>query len=219
MENIKSYLEQAPGPMPWYWQTLPEISSHIWRFQEESSVKLFEESPDRKCKLIVNIYTRIIVMPPSHIALWSEANDSIELAVLDIQRLTVLDALQESNSSKWPPFICNGEPVAKLRIDKKLPEGSHKLEVPQILKSIPEIFLIASTYSEAASYTVYAVNTAENSVQVLPQKWFAPEKFDIGYEWITKVTRHPETGRIIGTGFRINDFILSEDGCHLDSWA
>ncbi len=83
---------------------------------------------------------------------------------------------------------------------------------------IPEIFLIGSTRSEKEYYEIYIINTLDRTVQALPQKWFTGAAFDIGYEWITKVTRHPGTNRLIGTGIRITDFMLSEDGCYLDRW-
>jgi hypothetical protein len=55
-------------------------------------------------------------------------------------------------------------------------------------------------------------------VTVLPQNWFTANKFDIGYQWITRVSRDPATGRIIGGGIRIGSFELTENGMGLERW-
>ena len=53
---------------------------------------------------------------------------------------------------------------------------------------------------------------------MLPQTWFTAGKYDIGYQWITRVTRDPATGRILGGGIRIGNFELAEDGMGLERW-
>jgi hypothetical protein len=55
-------------------------------------------------------------------------------------------------------------------------------------------------------------------VQVLPQPWFNSTQFDVGKQWITRIARDPVTHRIIGDGFRIPGFCLTEDGRQLEAW-
>ena len=52
-------------------------------------------------------------------------------------------------------------------------------------------------------------------VEVLPQKWFTGDAFDLGYQWITRVVRDSRTGRLVGDGIRISDFVLAADGMTL----
>jgi hypothetical protein len=55
-------------------------------------------------------------------------------------------------------------------------------------------------------------------VEVLPQKWFTAAQYDLGYQWITRAARDPESHRIVGDGIRIGSFLLEEDGCRLERW-
>jgi hypothetical protein len=55
-------------------------------------------------------------------------------------------------------------------------------------------------------------------VEVLPQRWFTPRKFELGYQWVTRVTRDPESHHIIGEGVRMGSFELSDDGSDLRRW-
>jgi hypothetical protein len=40
--------------------------------------------------------------------------------------------------------------------------------------------------------------------------------FDFGYQWITKVVRYSNSGRIVGTGIRLKNFILDESGRQIE---
>lgn len=219
MEGVKESLQNAPGPMPWYWNDLPEIMGHIWKRDDSGEIHLIAES-SQECKLIICMYTRVIVSLPSYIIAWYGKNDRMHIDVLDISDLGSLKSVEsgERNSYRKYPYVFHNDSVQSLQIDKSLPEGIYPMAIPQTLEIIPEIFLIGSTRSEKGCYTIFIVNTHDRTVQVLPQKWFTGDAFDIGYEWITKVTRHSETNRLIGTGIRIKDFMLSEDGCYLDRW-
>jgi hypothetical protein len=52
-------------------------------------------------------------------------------------------------------------------------------------------------------------------VHVLPRYWLVEGPFDLGYQWITGVTRDPSTGRIVGEGIRLSVFELDESGTRL----
>jgi hypothetical protein len=55
-------------------------------------------------------------------------------------------------------------------------------------------------------------------VQVLPQRWFTANKYEIGRQWIARVVRDPETQRLLGDGVRMGTFQLTEDGCDVEAW-
>ena len=110
------------------------------------------------------------------------------------------------------------EPVADFEFDGMLPQGMHSVEFPAALHSIAEMHLVSSYPAKSKSdphAAVYVAYPQALLVEVLPQYWFTANEFDIGYQWISRVTRDPETHRLIGEGVRIGGFELMEDGCHL----
>jgi hypothetical protein len=45
-----------------------------------------------------------------------------------------------------------------------------------------------------------------------PQGWFSGPGWDFGYEWPTAAARDPESGLIVGWGFRLGFIVLDETG-------
>lgn len=112
-------------------------------------------------------------------------------------------------------------PLAEIEISSRFTAGKHAVEVPPEFRGLAELLLIGSypaTSNDDAACAIVVLNPRAGEVTVLPQTWFTANKFDIGYQWITRVTRDPVTGRIIGSGIRIRDFELTEDGMGLARW-
>jgi hypothetical protein len=79
--------------------------------------------------------------------------------------------------------------------------------------------IINSTHIDYdGAYIILALNFNKKIVDIYPQKWFTADKFDTGYEWITRITRDKDTGRFIGDGIRIGKFELCDDGMNLLRW-
>jgi len=49
-----------------------------------------------------------------------------------------------------------------------------------------------------------------SSYRLYSQDWFNSLDLDFGYQWVTRVARHPETGRVHGDGIRIHPFVLDD---------
>jgi hypothetical protein len=112
-------------------------------------------------------------------------------------------------------------PLAEMEISSRLTAGTHAVEVPAEFRGIDELLLIGpypATSNDDAACAILALHPRAGEVTVLPQTWFTANKFDIGYQWITRVTRDSATGRIIGGGIRIGGFELTEDGMGLERW-
>jgi len=112
-------------------------------------------------------------------------------------------------------------PLAEMEISSRLIAGTHRIEIPPEFRDLEELLLVGSYPSASkddAACTILVLQPRAGEVTVLPQTWFTANKFDIGYEWITRVTHDPATGRIIGSGIRIRDFELTEDGTMLERW-
>ena len=112
-------------------------------------------------------------------------------------------------------------PLAEMEISSRLTAGTHAVEVPLEFCGIAELLLIGSypaPSKDAAACAILVLRPSAGEVTVLPQSWFTADKFDVGYQWITRVIRDPQTGRIIGGGIRIRDFELGKDGMMLERW-
>ena len=132
-------------------------------------------------------------------------------------------------NSKRSPYFALGKPEFEFVIDLHLSEGVHLFDFPLAMQSINELIVIGSRPvpntadhpgggADEPAYVILALQPSAGMVHVLPQKWFTGRHFDLGYEWITRVTREPRSGRLIGDGIRIPAFELTEDGCNLKRW-
>jgi len=112
-------------------------------------------------------------------------------------------------------------PLAEMEISSRLTTGTHAVEVPPEFRGLEELLLIGSypaASNDDAACAILVLHPRAGEVTVLPQIWYTANKCDVGYQWITRITRDSLTGRIIGGGIRIRDFELTEDGKRLERW-
>jgi hypothetical protein len=112
-------------------------------------------------------------------------------------------------------------PLAELELSSRLTAGIHRIEIPPVFHDLEELLLIGpypAANNDEAACAILVLRPRDGEVMVLPQTWFTANKCDVGYQWITRVTRNPATSRIIGGGIRIRDFELTEDGTMLERW-
>jgi len=112
-------------------------------------------------------------------------------------------------------------PLAEMEISSRLTAGKHTVEVPSESRGLDELLLVGpypAAGNDDAACAILVLHPTAGEVTVLPQTWFTANKFDVGYQWITRVTRDAASGRIIGGGIRIRDFDLTEDGMGLERW-
>jgi hypothetical protein len=74
------------------------------------------------------------------------------------------------------------------------PSASMSLSTAEIVTDAPAAF----PFAFKSRYSLY------------PQDWFNSSNLDFGYQWVTRVVRNAETGRVHGEGFRIEPFVLDE---------
>jgi hypothetical protein len=73
-------------------------------------------------------------------------------------------------------------------------------------------------FAEDPACAIFVLYPHAGLIQVIPQSWFNAKDYEVGKQWITRITRDPVSHRLIGDGFRIQPFCLTEDGKQLDSW-
>lgn len=230
--RLKQILAQAVGPAPWYWKTFPAIDSSGGRFTwshhgEEGAlahlVTLNVEDKRDQPLLALNTYCRPFIIPPSRLGVWCPEGRGIRMAALEPAELRPFDLAEIAGWFKQSSdrIYATIAPVAEFEIPLGLSAGMHKIEVPAELRSLDEV-IVPTSYpaknNDDPAFALYIFYLQAGLLEVLPQKWFTKSQYDVGYQWITRVARDPESQRIFGDGFKLGTFLLEEDGCRLDRW-
>lgn len=86
---------------------------------------------------------------------------------------------------------------------------------PKELNAIDELLILCDSSAIApredginANLALLVAKPKQSVYQLYPQDWFNSSDLDFGYQWITRVARDPQTGRVHGEGFRLKPFEL-----------
>ena len=230
--RLLDLLAHTVGPAPWYWKTFPAVTSingqrFVWTHQGEQgplsyvvSLSLGQE-PD-KPRLALNTYCRPFLVPPDRLGIWCPEGRSIRFVCFEPDQLKEFDLAEIAGWFKQSSerIYAATTPVADFEAPE-LGASTHNIEVPPELQTVDELIVPASypaKSNEDPAFALYVFYLRAGLVEVLPQKWFTRSRYDIGYQWIIRAARDPESQRIFGEGFRMGTFLLEEDGCQLESW-
>jgi hypothetical protein len=228
-----SLLQNSTGPSPWYWNTFPSLQSKsgqrfAWTFHGEQGdlaylVTLGLESEPHRPRLALNTFCVPFTIGPDRLGIWCPEPGALRLMCFDPEQLVgfsfnvIVGWFKQSAEKVYSAT----EPLAEFELSTRLPEGTHKIEVPEEFRNLDELLLVASraakTRDDAAS-SVFVLYPQAGLVHVLPQRWFTANKYEVGKQWIARVVRDPETQRILGDGVRMGSFQLSDDGGEIDEW-
>ncbi len=228
--RIRALLQQTVGPAPWYWETFPGIQGaagqhFVWQFHGNQGALAYLVSlslstePDVP-RLALNTYVRPFLVQGSRFGLWCPQGRYIRMAVFDAEQLKPFEfeAVAGWFKQSTERIYSATAPLADFEFDGMLPQGTHSIEFPPEFQGIHELQMVTSypaKSKEDPHAAVYVVYPHAGLVEVLPQRWFTAKDFDVGYQWISRVTRDPETHRLVGEGVRIGGFELTEDGCDI----
>jgi hypothetical protein len=231
--RLRDTIARAIGPVPWYSNTFPAITSTAgrrfqWRHQGQEGPLAYlvtlarAQQPDQP-RLALNTYCRPFLVPPSNLGIWCPEGRHLRFTCFDPN---TLKAFEPAEIAGW--FKQSGDriyshtaPIAELEIPLDLGPGMHKIEVPPEFAAVEE--LIAPTSYKALSrddpaFALFVAYPHAGLVEVLPQKWFTAAQYRVGQQWIPRVVRDPESHRIAGECFGVGTFLLEEDGCRLERW-
>jgi len=231
--RVKKVLSQTVGPTPWYWNTFPSfisLSGQRFRWTHHGSegavahlVTLgLEQEPD-KIRLALNTYCRPFLVPPHSVGIWCPEGRNLRLTCFDPDQLKAFDVAEVAGWFKQSSerIYSGTAPTADFEVPLTLGPGTHKIEVPEQLRTVDE--LIAPTSYKAMSnddpaFALFVFYLQAGLVEVLPQKWFTTAQYRVGQQWITRAARDVESHRIFGECFGAGTFLLEEDGCRLEDW-
>ena len=233
LSSVRQQIESTIGPAPWYWRTFPVFRSHagqrfVWTHHGEQGpvgylvTLALEQEPD-KPRLALNTYCRPFLVPPNLLGIWYPEGRTIRVTCFDPDQLKPFDLAEVAGWFKQSAdrVYSGTSPVADFEILVTLPVGTHKIDVPQELRTVDEL-IVPTSYkamsNDEPAFALFVFYLQAGLVEVLPQKWFTAAQYRVGQQWITRAARDPESQRIVGECFGAGTFLLEEDGCRLAEW-
>jgi hypothetical protein len=226
-------LERTPGPSPWYWKTFPGITGasgrrFSWQHHGDQGelaylVTLALEQETNLPRLALNTFCVPFSISAERFGVWCPEPGAIRVMCFDPDRLAtfkyedIVGWFKPSNDRVY----AGTPPLSEFEVNTRLPAGTHKIDVPEEFRSLDEMAIAGSCAAktkEDAACAIFVLYPQAGLVEVLPQKWFTAADFEVGRQWITRVTRDPDTHRLIGEGVRMGKFELTEDGCGFARW-
>ena len=232
--RLRGVVEKTVGPAPWYWNTFQPFRSFsgqrfVWTHHGEQGsianlVTLALEQERDKVRLALNTYCRPFLVPPHFLGVWFPEGRNLRLTCFDPDRLKAFDLAEVAGWFKQSSerIYAATAPVADIEVSAQLPPGTQKFDVPESFREVDELILPTSYARKTAddpAMALYVVYPKGGLVEVLPQRWFTESQYEIGYKWITRAARDPESQRIVGECHRAGIFLLEEDGCRLARWV
>lgn len=228
--RLSALLQKTVGPAPWYWETFPPVrgsagQDFVWQFHGTQGALAYlvtlslSTEPDVP-RLALNTYVRPFLLTGSRFGLWCPQGKYIRMVIFDADDLKSFEFESVAGWFKQSTerIYSATSPVADFEFDGMLPQGTHNIEFPSQFHEIQEMHMVSAYPAKAKEdphAAIYVVYPHAGLVEVLPQRWFTANDFEIGYQWISRVTRDPETHRLIGEGVRIGGFEVGEDGTTL----
>lgn len=221
-------LDNAPGPSPWYLRGAgPRIPGFKWSAAGESShtagatVLSNREGP----VLILDFHNYVSLVDPGTMLVWHQrpvSSGPTFPVVLRIFRLADLrpiegdlEVLCESMRRAEAPFAASGPPLCEVCIPTTVASERRELVFPKQLRHIEELLILCSSSSiedsptgERSNLALVVARPRDGTYHLFPQDWFNSAGLDYGYQWVTRVARDPQTGRVHGEGVRISPFVL-----------
>lgn len=228
-----SLLQNSPGPSPWYWQTFPAVQARsrqkfAWTFHGEQGdlaylVTLGLESEPNRPRLALNTFCVPFEIGEGQLGVWCPEPGALRLMCFDPDQLAgfsfnmIVGWFKQSTEKVYSAT----EPLAEFELSTRLSEGTHKIDVPEAFRALDELLLVGSrpakTRDDAAA-NIFVLYPQAGLVEVLPQRWFTANKYEVGKQWIARLVRDPETLRLLGDGVRMGSFRLTEDGGDIEEW-
>lgn len=226
MQLLKAPLEDAPGPSPWF--LLPEVrpvTGFVWQSAGDtalSSGKTLLVGADGPVA-IFNFYNYVMPLDDCSLLVWHQKwteappTEPVRLLIIRPDRLPPLgsdvDTLLEQ-MNRDTPLLTHGETCAELALCTDNATGEIRVEFPKQLRSVGELLILCHSSGiempgpGGSNLALLVARPGKSTYRLYPQDWFNAGGLDYGYQWVTRVARHPLTRRIHGDGIRIGPFVL-----------
>jgi hypothetical protein len=118
---------------------------------------------------------------------------------------------------KGAPLIAARAPQWEVSLPTAVIGEPRGWTVPEPLTNTEELLILChssaiepSPVLERSNLALLIAKPSAGIYELYPQDWFNNASLDYGYQWVTRVARDPESGRIHGEGVRIRPFVLDD---------
>jgi hypothetical protein len=224
--RLERLLTDASGPAPWYSNALPSfrIGADTWTWRSEPTggdlgwPVLQRDADGARC-FVPAFYTYVARAGDEWLLTWrSRLSGTIEIRLYPVAELGPVDLPHDYPRREGDLVSRRASEVVRI---PPLEGGLHEGFAARTPIEIDELLLLAHRPLPAdddPALAIYAWRPASGRITVSPQPWFTPATHDLGYEWVTKVARDPESGRILGAGIRVPAFELEDDCMTVRRW-
>ncbi len=220
IDRLKQLFVRAAGPTPWYAKRLPPMEGPGGRklgWEMSGPVTVVDEVDRLQKYMVLGFYCWVQVLNDSRFVVWNHLGEqrqprAVAIRLFDSSKFQTLDRppTYRRLSREEDPVAYSGGEVSRIELPVSWEPGSHPLDVPLEMRSLPELFLLVDW--RPGRNALYVVQPTLGTVAVHPVTWWNEGEFDFGYEWITRIVRDPRSGNLVGEGIRIQPFLMSEQG-------
>lgn len=221
-----SFSNGVPGPTPWY----PRPGDHtVEGFHWEQSSGRTLLVGNAGVVAILNYYNYVMRLDSSKLLIWNQRNEAdnqdtspVHLVVIQPGLLTSFGDNLEGAVSRMQRAVgvrlaLTDPPPVSMYLNTGVIDENISAVFPKELQAIDELLILCNSSAISARNDGINANLAllvarpqQSSYQLFPQDWFNSSDLDFGYQWVTRVARDPQTGRVRGEGFRIAPFELDD---------
>ena len=231
--------ENVPGPSPWY---LGPNTTTVEGFRWQSAG---DKSPAAGKTLLIgskgpvavlDFQNYAMMLDRSMLVIWNQAprigtghTAPVRIYVVEPVLLSPignrLDSLYQEMQHKGIRLLLGGPAQAEIGLDTVNADDAIEIMFPAQLQKIDELLILCHSSAitgtgqagwDRGDLALLAAWPQQSRFRLYPQDWFNAGSWDYGYQWVTRVARNHETGRIHGEGIRIAPFVLDESLRQID---
>jgi hypothetical protein len=244
-QNVQTPKFDPPGPSPWYLHGRKiETKAGVLTWSDFGNHRVLAgvsrlQTSEAEDVMLLDFGCYVCPLGNDRLLLWYErarnndnpiANPIIHFDIVDLCNLVPITASETESermrNEKQHRFFLP-IPHPEFTCFSTIAPGRHDLTgIPPAFAEIEETLVLAdccpegkpSNHFDQMSRAIFAFDFRSAQVDVLPQEWFNNGNYDFGYQWITRVSRDSNTGRIFGEGIRLGFFRLNETGRSVEEW-
>jgi hypothetical protein len=232
-DSLAALVSSSIGPAPWFWQTFPAVrgasgKTYEWRYGGDQGelaylVTLHLQGETSRPRLALNTYCRPFLLADGKFGVWCPEGRNLRFVAFDPDTLKSFDFIEIvgwfKNSAER--IFAVAPPEAEFEVQLTTAAGTHPLEVPEVFRSLDELF-IPTSYKAMANtdpaFAIFVLYLQAGLIEVLPQNWITTATHDIANNWITRATRDPSSHRIVGEMSKVGAFELQPNGRDFHRW-